>query len=132
MLAVGPVSQILVARNRSELSTTEIEDALMAKAANIARLLVGPSGIRLIGDSLYGRLLIAKVLVFLAMVALESINRFRLTPALEKAIGRDDCPAALGALRRSLAAETTCAIAVLAIVAWLGTLEPIVSVVGGP
>jgi len=119
------------ARSRSEFSTTEIEEALIAKAANVGWLLVGPSGINLIVDSLCGRLFVAKVLGFLAMVALASINRFRLTPALEKAIGRDDCPAAVGALRRSLTAETACAIAVLAIVTWLGTLEPIVLVAGG-
>lgn len=93
-------------------------------------LLVGPAGIRMLSTSLYGQLLAAKVIVFLAMVALASVNRFRLTPALAKAIERSDHPRAMSALRRSLGAETACAIAVLGIVAWLGTLEPIVSTTG--
>jgi putative copper resistance protein D len=94
-------------------------------------LLVGPAGIRVLGTTLYGQLLVAKVMVFLAMVALASFNRFRLTPALEEAIGSGNYAGAVGALRRSLGAETACAIAVLAIVAWLGTLEPVVSTAGG-
>jgi putative copper resistance protein D len=93
-------------------------------------LLVGPAGIHLLGASLYGQLLVAKVMSFLAMVGLASVNRFRLTPALEASIGRGDHAAALSALRRSLGAETACAIAVLGIVAWLGTLEPIASAAG--
>ena len=93
-------------------------------------LLVGPAGIRVIGHSLYGQLLVAKVMVFLAMVVLASVNRYLLTPALKQAIGLDDRAAAIGALRRSLGAETASAIAVLGIVAWLGTLEPIVSAAG--
>lgn len=93
-------------------------------------LLVGPGGVRMLGASLYGRLLVAKVIIFLAMIALASANRFRLTPALEEAIESGDHSRAMNALRRSLGAETACAIAVLGIVAWLGTLEPIVSAAG--
>jgi len=94
-------------------------------------LLVGPAGISVLGTNLYGQLLVAKVMVFLAMVALASFHRFRLTPALEEAIGSGNHAGAVGALRRSLGAETACAIAVIAIVAWLGTLEPVVSTAGG-
>jgi copper resistance protein D len=94
-------------------------------------LLVGPAGIRVIGDSLYGQLLVAKIMVFLAMVVLASVNRYLLTPTLGQAVGPGDRAAAVDALRRSLGVETACAVAVLALVAWLGTLEPIVSTAGG-
>jgi len=73
----------------------------------------------------YGKLLIIKLLLFAAMLVLAALNRWRLTPALAIAI-RDDNPArALTALRRSLLAESSAALAILVLVAWLGTLEPL-------
>ena len=51
-------------------------------------------------------------------------NRFRLTPTLSVAMADGDHRRAMAALRRSLAVETGCAVAILALVAWLGTLEP--------
>ena len=58
------------------------------------------------------------------MLGLASLNRFRLTPAFERSIAAADHRGALGALRRSLAVEASCAVTILALVAWLGTLEP--------
>lgn len=93
-------------------------------------LLVGLTGMRVIGDSLYGQLLVAKVMFFVAMVVLASVNRYLLTAAFEAAIDHGDHARAIGALRRSLGLETACAVAVLGIVAVLGTLEPIASAAG--
>ncbi len=73
----------------------------------------------------YGKLLILKLLLFAAMLALASLNRWRLTPALNIAIGGGNPVAAICALRRSLIAEGGAAFAILALVAWLGTLEPL-------
>jgi putative copper resistance protein D len=87
-------------------------------------LLVGPANMLKLPDSLYGQLLLAKLLLFGAMAALAATNRFRLVPAFEASLASSDHVAALGALRRSLAVETSCAVVVLALVAWLGTLEP--------
>ncbi len=86
--------------------------------------LVGWPGLGALAASLYGQLLIAKLVLFGAMLALAASNRFRLVSRFERAMAADDHPAALAALRRSLAIETLCAIAVLALVAWLGTLDP--------
>lgn len=73
----------------------------------------------------YGQLLIIKLLLFVAMLALAALNRWRLTPALSMAI-RDDSPeSAVIGLRRSLLAEGSAAFAILALVAWLGTLDPL-------
>ena len=87
-------------------------------------MLVGIGNVADLGTTLYGRLLIAKLVLFGAMLGLASLNRFRLTPAFKRSIAAADHERALGALRTSLAVETACAAAILALVAWLGTLEP--------
>ena len=89
-----------------------------------AWLLVGLGNTLTLGATLYGRLLIAKLVLFLGMLGLASLNRFRLTPAFERSISSDDHAGALGSLRRSLAMEAACVVSILALVAWLGTLEP--------
>ncbi|WP_298814272.1 copper homeostasis membrane protein CopD [uncultured Sphingomonas sp.] len=90
-------------------------------------LLVGVGNLQRLPDTLYGQLLLAKLALLGAMLGLASLNRFRLTPALERSIAAADLRGALGTLLRSLAIEGGCAITILALVAWLGTLEPPVS-----
>lgn len=87
-------------------------------------VLVGPEHLLSMGATLYGQLLIAKLMLFGAMLGLAAANRFRLTPALELAIQSGDTSAAARRLRRSLIIETGAAIAILGLVAWLGTLQP--------
>ena len=87
-------------------------------------MLVGIGNVPDLDATLYGRLLIAKLVLFGAMLALALLNRFRLTPAIERSIAAADHGGALRALRASLAVETACAVVILALVAWLGTLEP--------
>ncbi len=88
-------------------------------------ILVGPAGIGLIGSDHYVQLLALKLALFAAMLGLAAINRFRLTPALSRDLDAGVMPLeALAALRRSIAIEGGLAAAVLAIVAWLGTLVP--------
>ncbi|RYE03455.1 MAG: copper resistance protein CopD [Sphingomonadales bacterium] len=89
-----------------------------------AWLVVGRDGVGTLFSTLYGQLLLAKIAAFVAMVALASLNRFRLTPALRRAAPSGVPHGALAALRLSLVCETTLALLVLALVAWLGTLEP--------
>lgn len=89
-----------------------------------AWLLVGPGNVLALGATLYGRLLLAKLGLFTAMLGLASLNRFRLTPSFERSIASADHRGALRALRASLAVETACVVVILALVAWLGTLEP--------
>jgi len=88
--------------------------------------LVGPNHLSGLWSTAYGRLLSLKLGLFAAMLALATVNRFRLTPALGDALGSGAGAApALAALRRSVAVETTIGFGVLAVVAWLGTLEPV-------
>lgn len=69
----------------------------------------------------YGRLLMVKIALFLAMIGLAFINRFRLLPRL-----RDAATAIvpLRALFRSVLAEQALGVAILAVVAVLGTWPP--------
>jgi putative copper resistance protein D len=69
--------------------------------------------------SRWSAVLAAKLGLFAAMLCLAAFNRWRLTPALAAGV-----PGARTALRRSLAAETGCGVALLGLVALLGTLDP--------
>ena len=104
---------------------TAVVGAIFLTGAINAWFLVGPTGLRALTTTLYGELLLAKVVLFGVMVGLATANRFRLVPLLGQAIPTDDTVASVEALRRSLTLETFSAVAVLAIVALLGTLEPI-------
>lgn len=87
--------------------------------------LIGPARFGEIGTNLYGQLLIAKLVLFVLMLALAAGNRFRLTPVLGSVLaGGGDVQPALSHLRRSVVAETLVGAALLAVVAVMGTLAP--------
>lgn len=81
--------------------------------------LVGWTNLPSLTASPYGRLLAVKLGLFAAMLALAATNRFHLTPRMESAPDR-----ALGHLRASLLIELGLGLAILAIVAVMGTLPP--------
>ncbi|MEN8639469.1 copper homeostasis membrane protein CopD [Pseudomonas sichuanensis] len=85
--------------------------------------IVGPriDGVML---STYGALLFLKGLLFGAMIALAALNRFHLSPLLERSVRNGEYSVAVSALRRSLAFELSMAVVIIALVAWLGTLSP--------
>jgi putative copper resistance protein D len=88
-----------------------------------AWVLVGPPT-RLLTTP-YGQLLSVKVCLLASMLALAAQNRVRLVPALQRS--RESClPAAalLQALRRNVIGEQILGLAIVLIVAWLGTLPP--------
>lgn len=87
-------------------------------------LLVGLAHIATLGQSAYGRLLLAKLALFAVMLGIAALNRYRLTPALERAIFEGDARRALAHLRQSLSVEGVLAILILGLVGWLGTLAP--------
>lgn len=87
-------------------------------------MLVGPQNILMLHTTLYGRLLIAKLLLFVIMLILAATNRFRLTPALGGALHSGTTSGAVGTLRLSLALELGIATTILGLVAWFGMLEP--------
>ena len=74
----------------------------------------------------YGQLLAVKLAFFLGMLCLAAANRYWHTPALSRALeGQDDHESAIAILRKSIRTEALFAMAVLAVVAWLGTLAPV-------
>jgi putative copper resistance protein D len=74
----------------------------------------------------YGRLLLVKIALFAAMVALALGNRFRLLPRLGHGAAAD-AASTLRALFRSVAIEQALGLAILAVVAVLGTWPPAIS-----
>lgn len=86
--------------------------------------IIGWAGIVALPASAYGLALLGKLGLFAAMLVLAASNRFRLVPRFERAMAAEDHSAALSALRLSLSIEAVCAIAILALVAWFGTLDP--------
>lgn len=89
-----------------------------------AWLLVGPPNVLTLPSTAYGQLLLIKLALFAAMLGFAALNRYRLTPTLAARIDDGDHRGAVVALRVSLALETGCAVVVLGLVAWLGTLQP--------
>lgn len=76
-------------------------------------------------DTAYGQVLLAKLGVFGAMLALAGANRFWLTPRLSATLeGRGRLKTAIKTLRASILIETALGMLVLAMVGWLGVLPP--------
>lgn len=92
-----------------------------------AQILVGFDNLPALFGSDYGLLLMLKLLAVALMLLLAANNRWRLTPSLGTALEDDDPRSAVKALRTSLLLEASAAFAILALVAWLGTLEPTAS-----
>jgi copper resistance protein D len=97
---------------------------LLATGAVNALLLVGTWTTLTRSD--YGRLLLAKILLFAAMVGIAAVNKFRLTPDLaapsRDARGGNVSPALR--LLRSVAIEASAGLAILAMAATLGSMPP--------
>lgn len=93
-----------------------------------SQLIVGLSNIGSLFDTIYGQLLLFKLFLVTAMLLLAAKNRWRLTPDLRTAIAAGNTVHATSALRTSLLLEGGAAFAILGLVAWLGTLEPVASI----
>ena len=89
-----------------------------------SQILVGAANIGMIATTPYGQLLLAKLALFGLMLALAAANRWRLAPALDAGIASGNPFVAVIALRKSLVAEGAAVFLILGLVAWLGTLEP--------
>ncbi len=104
---------------------TALVAVLVATGAINGWFLVGPAHLDGLWTTPYGRFLSLKVVLFVAMLGLAAANRFQLTPALGRVLdSQEHGQAARAALRRSVVIETAFGFAVLALVAWFGTLAP--------
>jgi putative copper resistance protein D len=98
---------------------------LVATGLVNSAFLVGWNHLWELATTPYGLVLSAKLLLFGAMLILAAVNRFVLTPTLENSRNSPSGADAMTALRRSVLVETAAAMAVLALVSILGTLDPI-------
>jgi putative copper resistance protein D len=106
---------------RFALMGTLVVATLIVSGAINAVMIVGLSQLPQLVGSRYGWLLGGKLALFGLMLGLAAANRWWLTPALEE----DAAPArAVAHLRLSLLLETSAAVAIIGLVAWLGTLDP--------
>jgi len=148
-----PLALLLTAARREEISLALAREAtlrfstlglisvgVLIATGSVNGWILTSSVPALIGTD-YGRLLLAKVALFLAMVAIAAINRLRLTPRLALTVSSPRCgeallhernangaPAAartaLRALARNSVMEATLGLAILVIVGALGTTPP--------
>lgn len=115
---IAPVTTMLA---RFSLMGTLIVATLIITGAINAIMIVGLTQLPSLLDSRYGLLLGIKIMLFGLMLGLAAANRWWLTPALETGVASQR---AIRRLRLSLLAESSAAIAIVALVAWLGTLDP--------
>ncbi len=81
----------------------------------------------------YGALIIAKVVLFLALVGLGWVNRERVMPALKRVVGAAGSPGGVGALaRRTMRGELALMLAVFGVTAALITYAPPIDAASGP
>ncbi len=106
------------------IGTVVVATLIVTGTANLL-LVVHFDQLSALPGSLYGQLLLFKLLAFAVMLGLAASHRFRLVPAFARALAAEDHRAALRVLRTSLMVETLCAALILALVAWLGTLDPL-------
>lgn len=101
------------------MGTLIVATLIISGAINLM-MIVGLANLPALVGSRYGLLLSAKLALFALMLGLAAVNRWRLTPLLE----RGETQRAIAHLRLSLAIETSAAITIIGLVAWLGTLDP--------
>lgn len=105
---------------------TTVVAVLIASGLVNSWFLVGATRVAGLWTTPYGQLLSLKLVLFVGMLGLAAVNRFRMTPNLGALLGAATAPEpAMGALRRSLIMESSLAFAVLGLVAWLGMLAPV-------
>jgi putative copper resistance protein D len=93
--------------------------ALLLVSGGINGVILVPSVAKLVGTD-YGRVLLVKIALALAMVTVALVNRFALTPKISAAGA-----AGVHALRRSVLLEQGVGLLVLVSVALLGTIHPV-------
>ena len=115
-LAAAPQAAGESVRRFSTMGIVAVLAILVTGAANTA-LMLGMS--RAFVSSIYFRVLLVKLALVAAMIAVAVINRVSISPQ----IGRSPT-AALRSLRRNVIFEQGLGLGVLAVVSWLGALDP--------
>jgi copper resistance protein D len=103
-----------VTRRFSLLGVTMVTAILITGLINTWNLVGSVEGLL---DTAYGRLLLVKITLFLAMVSIAAVNRFRLSPRLQ-------VPGTLKLLERNSLIEAALGLLIVLIVAALGAMPP--------
>jgi putative copper resistance protein D len=110
----GEETQLAGLRGFSGFGIMLVGVLLVTGIAN-SLFLVGPSRLPVLWQNSYGKVLTAKILLFAGMLGLAARNRALITtPGI-----------AIAQVRRNLLLETGLGVTVLALVAWLGMLQPV-------
>jgi copper resistance protein D len=104
----------MVTRRFSLLGVTMVTAILITGLINTWNLVGSVEGLL---DTAYGRLLLVKITLFLAMVSIAAVNRFRLSPSLH-------VPGTLKLLERNSLIEAALGVLIVSIVGALGTMPP--------
>ena len=123
-MSAAHIAVAVRALQRFAVVGTIVVGLLIATGLVNSLMLVGLANLPTLPSTVYGRLLIAKLVLFLGMLLLAASNRLRLTPALARARSAGSTQHAVTSLRRSVMLEVSAALLILALVAWLGTLAP--------
>jgi copper transport protein len=75
-------------------------------------------------DSTYGLVLVAKIAVFIPLVALGGVNKNVLIPRIDRAVASGDDDGGVRSLKRVVSFEVILSVVVLTLTAWLITLAP--------
>lgn len=110
--------------SRFSLAGSVIVAALIITGSLNAAFIFSPSDLLLLPSTTYGQLLLIKLIAFAVMLGLAGLNRFYLTPALSNSAMSGDAATAIFAVRTSIGLELVLVTSILALVAWLGTLDP--------
>jgi putative copper resistance protein D len=119
---IQPRSAHTILARFSAIGTTAVLILIGSGLVN-SWLLVGRLGA--LFDTAYGQLLLVKICLFGAMIAVAGLNRFWLVPRLAGEIANGQSPVTLDALRRSIFSEQALGVLVIAIVSLLGTMQPV-------
>jgi uncharacterized membrane protein len=118
-------ASLAIARTATlRFSTLGLASVAMLLASGLINTWYLAGGVPALVGTDYGRWLLAKIAVFLGMVAIAAFNRLRLTPRIVQTANAAAAWQALGQLRRNAAVETIAGAIVVAIIAVLGTLPP--------
>lgn len=104
----------MVTRRFSLLGIAMVSTILITGFVNTWNLVGSVEGLL---DTAYGRLLLVKITLFLAMVFIAAVNRFRLSPSLH-------VPGTLKLLERNSLIEAALGVLIISIVGALGTMPP--------
>jgi putative copper resistance protein D len=120
----GPAALHAALRRFSRIGVPLVAVLVLTGLVN-SWFLVGRDGLATLVTTVYGQLLLVKLVLFAGMLVLAASNRYRLTPALAAdLVSGSEGTGIVTRLRRSIVAEAALGLGVLAAVAWFGTLPP--------